>query len=197
LTIQIFTSGRMGSGKDVFADYLVEKHGFVKTAFADGIRRTIREYDPTYKPKSDRQKEIEVGNSFRRWFGDDFWINEALTELARSRRTWVPRGGGWYEEQINNVAGYVISDGRFPLEYEICVKQRGFIHVHIHADATVRKKRLLARDGKFNEEHFYSPDDCQIPITDSTIVLENNGYLEEFYQKIDQLITRLQEVDVK
>lgn len=188
MTIQIFTSGRMGSGKDVFADYLVEKHGFVKTAFADGIRRTIREYDPTYKPKSDRQKEIEVGNSFRRWFGDDFWIQEALRRLCEWEAAL---------EDVLPVNGQVISDGRFPLEYEICVKQRGFIHVHIHADADVRKKRLLARDGKFNEEHFMSPADCQIPITDSTIVLDNNGYLEEFYQKIDHLITRLQEADGK
>jgi dephospho-CoA kinase len=184
MTIQIFTTGRMGAGKDVFADYLVQKHGFVKAAFADGIRRVIQEYDPDYIPKSDRQKEIEVGNSFRRWFGDDFWIQEALTEL---------RSQSLMSRRLHPVQGYVISDGRFPLEYEICVKQRGFIHVHIHADADVRRKRLLARDGKVIDEHFYSPDDCQIEITPSTIVLENNYSLTEFYQKIDRLIEQLKE----
>jgi dephospho-CoA kinase len=186
MTIQIFTTGKMGAGKDVFADYLVQKYGFVKTAFADGIRRVIREYDPTYKPKSDRQKEIEVGNSFRRWFGDSFWIDEALTELEHKDTECALALGHTFN-------GYVISDGRFPLEYEICVKQRGFIHVHIHADADVRRKRLLARDGKVIDEHFYSPDDCQIEITPSTTVLENNYSLTEFYQKIDRLIEQLKE----
>jgi dephospho-CoA kinase len=190
MTIKIFTTGRMASGKDVFADYLVQKHGFVKAAFADGIRRVIREYDPTYKPKSDRQKEIEVGNSFRRWFGDNFWINKALTDLrAQSGYYKFSIGGAVHHRLLNQV----ISDGRFPLEYEICVKQRGFIHVHIHADADVRRKRLLARDGKVIDEHFYSPDDCQIEITPSTIVLENNYSLTEFYQKIDRLIEQLKE----
>lgn len=184
MTVQIFTTGRMGSGKDEFAKYLEyhRNHSFIRVAFADGIRRMIKRYSPDYVMKSDRALEIDVGNTMRRWFGDNVWIEEALRDAAD--QYW---SDGYYGKGET-----VISDGRFPMEYEECVVKGGFTHVHIDADEEIRLQRLMDRDGNVKDEHFYSADDCQIPVTESTIVLSNNGTLDEFHQQIDTLIERLQ-----
>lgn len=39
-------AGRKGSGKDTVGDYLVARHGFVRVAFADPVKRVARDLWP-------------------------------------------------------------------------------------------------------------------------------------------------------
>lgn len=168
--VALFLTGRMGAGKDVVADYLVDKYNFTKTAFANGIRDLITRYNPFYIPKSNRLLEIDVGNTMRAWFGDDIWIKSALSK------------------EFMNSINTVVSDGRFPLEYKICVEEAGFRHIHIDASTDIRLQRIYKRDGRVDHNLFYSPDDCQIPLTRNTTVIINNGSLEDLYEVLDGLM---------
>jgi len=100
-------SGTARSGKDTVADYLVEKHGYVKMAFADPIREALyrlnpeitdmsglvygfqqavdlfgwedmKEYFPRYRVLMQRMG-TEVG---REIFGDDIWVDAAMKRMG-------------------------------------------------------------------------------------------------------------------
>lgn len=43
MVVLIGLSGRIGSGKDTVADYLVEQHGFIKLAFADSLKHVVNQ----------------------------------------------------------------------------------------------------------------------------------------------------------
>ena len=102
-------SGYAQSGKDTFANILVEKYGYTRIAFADPIRKLLYEMDPlvpkgygdsvinyrlqdmvdTYgwdKVKVDfpevRRLLQDVGLGARKLFGDTFWIYQALSDVA-------------------------------------------------------------------------------------------------------------------
>jgi hypothetical protein len=100
-------SGYAQSGKDTVANILVEKHGYTRVAFADPIRKLLYEMDPlvphedneiSYRLQDlvdsygwDKAKvefpEVrrllqELGVGARKLFGDTFWINEALFDVA-------------------------------------------------------------------------------------------------------------------
>jgi hypothetical protein len=107
-------SGYAQSGKDTIANILVEKHGYTRVAFADPIRKLLYEMDPlvphednliTYRLQDlvdsygwDKAKvefpEIrrllqELGVGARKLFGDTFWINEALFDVAPNDKVVV------------------------------------------------------------------------------------------------------------
>jgi hypothetical protein len=102
-------SGYAQSGKDTVANILVEKYGYRRVAFADPIRGLLYNMDPLIplgygtsvinyrlqdlvdaygweKTKVDypevRRLLQELGVGARELFGDTFWINEALWNVA-------------------------------------------------------------------------------------------------------------------
>lgn len=114
-------SGWARSGKDTVADYLVQKHGFVKISFADQMRTALYNLNPNIdlggykislrvavdmmgweelKSQSDDLRGLmqrmgtDVG---RQMWGDDFWVNAAMKNL-------------------NGKQKYVFSDVRYPNE---------------------------------------------------------------------------------
>lgn len=118
-------SGYARSGKDTVAEYLVEKYGFVRMAFADPMREALAKLNPwidfgglriplsealritDWDGIKDESTEIrsllqrmgtEVGRSM---FGEDFWVDYALKKAEESGH-----------ERI------VFSDVRFPNEAE-------------------------------------------------------------------------------
>jgi hypothetical protein len=109
-------SGYAQSGKDTVANILVEKHGYRRIAFADPIRKLLYEMDPLVskgygegvinyriqdlvdsygwdKVKVDfpevRRLLQELGVGARKLFGDTFWINEALYDVASDDKVVV------------------------------------------------------------------------------------------------------------
>jgi len=122
---KIILNGRACSGKDTFADYLVEKYGYKKISFADPIYKIAREYfDMTTKNRTLLQA---IGQKFRE-IDPDVWVRAAFREAEK------------YDKCI-------ISDCRQANEYLIA-KEKGFIPFRIHADLEQRIERCIKRDGK-------------------------------------------------
>ncbi|MGJ0846504.1 AAA family ATPase [Tissierella praeacuta] len=162
---KILINGRAGSGKDVFADYLVEKYGFKKITFADGIYDIAYKYfGMTYK---DRGLLQAIGEKMRE-INPLVWVNYTL-KVA---------------EHYDKV---VISDCRRANEYDFLL-EKGFLPIHIEADLGLRIKRLEERDG------FY-PDLSLLENKSETgadgldfIDVDNNNTTHELYRQIDKIM---------
>ena len=116
-------SGQPGHGKDTVADYLVSEFGFTKLAFAkilkdkarvefgltnEQLNGNLKEVDIPLYGKSPRVIMQELGCYYREIY-KDFWVRAVLEEVNGNKK---------YQN------GLVISDVRFPNEYNI-IKQFG------------------------------------------------------------------------
>lgn len=131
--IVIGLTGLAGVGKDTVADYLVEHYGFTKVAFADEMKRVLREMNPILgmdlyntgemillNEALDRYGEHgvkEVYPAYRKYlqsFGTEgirsieanFWVNAAMRKITAK-------------------SNYVFTDVRFPNEAAAIGDARG------------------------------------------------------------------------
>jgi hypothetical protein len=102
MTRLIGIRGGKGAGKDTTADYLVERYGARKYAFADdikvhaiaafdlrpeqvwGTQAQKEEIDPRYQ-LSGRQLMQRIGDGARAAFGDSFWIDRTFAKIFADR----------------------------------------------------------------------------------------------------------------
>lgn len=180
-SIVIGMIGKAGSGKDTVADYVVEKYGFTKIAFADPLKqavqvifdvddnymfdREMRELPlPGWEPWSVRKLLQFVGTELmRNQVDEDIWVKNAASRAKR-------------------ISKCIISDVRFPNEVTDMRKRlegnANMVFVRVtrpgHEDATGGIK------GHASE--------AMIDELDADIDIVNDGTLEDLYEKVDALI---------
>lgn len=131
MTIVIGLTGYAGSGKDFTARVLIEKYGFERIAFADGIKDVLYELNPyvatnehfltplaqivdaegwdVAKQKPDvRQMLQRLGVAARTYIGANIWVDAVFNKMETGKK-------------------YVITDVRFPNEAEAIMKKDGDI----------------------------------------------------------------------
>jgi hypothetical protein len=176
------------AGKDTTVDYLINKKGFTRYAFADPIKRGMREmlgFTDEQLWGSDAQKEAI----------DDFWGISARrmlqlvgTELFQfdihkytqpgqfdvNRSVWVQRFKKEYDEKIlaNPSLKVAISDMRFMHEAQF-IKNMGGIIVKIHRPSIER-----------NDTHASEAEYMRIK---EDILIVNDTTLGDFYKKLDEI----------
>lgn len=128
-TIIVGLMGKIGSGKDTAAEWLVARHGFTRLAFADELRKElVEEYGVPFELFTDRAlKEVpcealggrsprevmrEHGGWRRDVFGEDYWVNKIAAIIHASS---AAKGR------------YVISDVRLPNEYDWIASEEGIL----------------------------------------------------------------------
>lgn len=163
--MKIMINGRSLVGKDETADYLVSKYRFKKIAFSEPLYWI---HNNIFRQKQKNRKLLQAIGQFGRFFYRDIWIKIAL----------------WKSKKYENV---VWSDVRQENEYLIGY-QNGFIPLRVKADLNTRIERCKQRDG-------IEPD---ISLWEKPVEtgadnffyneIENNGSLEELYQKIDKVM---------
>lgn len=162
--------GAKQSGKDSFAQFLVEDHGFARVAFADPMKEILMALDPFIPEPGLRLSVIvkrmgwdfakerypEVRKLLQRLgteagrdiLGKNIWINTAADQIARNVRNGVP---------------VVITDVRFENEYRE-VKEWGGLIVRIE------------RPGLVQVDNHASEQEWRSIVPDHVVV--NNGTLE-------------------
>ncbi len=135
-------SGRMASGKDTTADYIIDRYGGRRMAFADWLKTLARDLICEYfaedvDPWTDKSPKIRrflqiLGTDVMRAYDDDVWVRHAMAEVDRA----VDLG----REHV------VFTDVRFPNEAEAII-ERGGIIIRCDVSEWQRLARLAALYG--------------------------------------------------
>jgi len=191
----ILLSGKKRTGKDTVADYLVKQYNFESRAFANKLRGYAYQFlhyflDYEGAPQvvyNDTLKDIPITNKcgleiqfknealtprkllqylgtdvFRDNFDSDFWVNKVITSLQN-------------HDFVNN---FVITDCRFPNEIDkVKDELENFYNI-----TSIR----IHRNTGLHDTHL--SETALDDYTDFDYVIENNGTLEELYQKVDRIL---------
>lgn len=119
--------GKMGSGKDTIADYLVGKFLGKKIAFAERLKELAKElFNVEKKDKRGRRILQQLGAAMRS-IDEDVWINSLMYNYNPEEFT-------------------VISDIRYLNEARAIINKGGIV-IHIEVPDYIRKERIEKRDG--------------------------------------------------
>ena len=172
-------------GKDTFADYIIEKQGYVKYGFADPLKEACRHiflfndeqlYGEEKEEMDDRwgitprQALQQVGTQMFRQQSHKLFPNSKI----KAGKIWVQRFKLWYKEQIkiNPNIKVILSDIRFQDEADAITELGGSLI-------------SIKRNTKMIDTHLSETGIKKIK-TDYTIT--NNLSLDNYYYKIDLLM---------
>lgn len=175
--------GKARSGKDTVAKYLVNEHGYVKSAFADPVKRAaaamfglseeetfsdeLKEVVIPYWGMSPRQMFQKVGTEGGRdVFGDDLWL-----------RRWMK-----FYDEYHDVSSIVVSDLRFDNEADL-IRERGGLVLHLTSNRPSALTTTAAAHASEAGIKFV-PGDHRI---------HNDGSFQALYAKVDQLLVCLED----
>jgi len=183
ITMLIGIIGKKRSGKDTSGDYLVSNKNFTKYSFANPIKRGAMELfgfteeqvfgdlkdeiDPTWGITPRLVLQIMGTEVFQ------YDMPKYIPELqAFGRGFWVKRFEQWYNQ--NRELDVVICDVRFQHEADAILKMGGQVW-------KVQRPSLVSVDEHASEMEMDL-------ITGVTNILQNDGTLEDLYNKIDSLV---------
>lgn len=184
--------GRKSSGKDTFANYIINKYGFIKYSFADPLKKGVQNFfnltdqqllDEKLKETIDPRWGISPRKLFQ-IIGTDIFQNvlkEYIPELSiNGRNHWVILFNQWFTSQKSDT-NVIIADGRFLHEIEEVKKLGGKVIKIIRPDKN--NNNINKNDIHLSElEIDMIPDE----LIDYIIINDTNN-LDIFHQKIDQL----------
>jgi len=172
--------GKIGSGKDTVAEYLVKKYGFVMVGFGDVTREIAKEkgIEPT------RENLLEIQKEMVSKYGIDYFPKR----IARMIK----------EKKLDRV---VVNGIRRPTDALTLKEEFGedFKLVLVETDPKIRYERMLKR-GRVGDPKqyldFQKQEEAEIKSfgLDKTFkmaekIITNNTSLEDLYKQVDELIS--------
>lgn len=171
-------TGHAGSGKDTAAAYLVEKHGFIRLAFADKLKDLAYRVNPWFvtcdlaylvdnfgwdrakrEDANVRQYLQDLGQAARDTFGDAFWVDQVLTGDVFNSMRWGNR--------------YVITDVRYQNEADVVLDVGGWVY-RIERPGVGPANGHISEMGVLGSGH-----------------ISNDSTVEELHEKLDKLIEEI------
>lgn len=161
----IALTGRLRSGKDTVAAYLVEKYGYTRVAFGDELKRHYHELfgETDTKPREGYQ-----------WFGQtmrerdsDIWTRKCFERID------------WDED----ATAIVISDIRQPNEFS-AVKERGYVVIRVNASEGIRVNRAVHSSDTFNYADLKHDTESHVDTFEVDYDVFNVGSLDELHAQI-------------
>lgn len=173
-----------GAGKDFLCDYLVEKYGYTRYAFADNVKSIAETWFPdSYGSNNEKPRALlqAVGTKFRE-IDEDVWIKAMFQDIDEQEK--IAKQYNFTSESV------VVTDCRMPNEYE-ALKNRGFKFIRVEVDDETRLQRMRDRKDSFTEkdlshdtEQHYSEFECEY-------YLFNQGSKEMAYEQLDAILERI------
>lgn len=201
--------GFIGSGKGSFADILVEKHGFLKESFANGVKdatatvfgwdRAMLEGDNVASRAWREQPDAFWSKKFNKEFTPRLALQLMGTEAGRDvfhENLWIYS----LERRLKEDKDYVIADVRFPNEIKAIQEMGGKV---------IRVKRGPNPDWYYTAFDFnmkastIKPDDSihfsEWAWIGSSLdaVVDNNRTIEDLNKKVDLLVDSLYNIHVE
>lgn len=199
----IAITGFRNAGKDTIADYLVKKYGYTKLSFAGAVKdvaSVVFDWDrdmlegSTVESRLKREivdewwsKRLGIKNLTPRWvlqnFGTELFRNHFHDEI------WIAN----LERKIMKYDKVVITDCRFPNEYDMVKKYDGTI-ISVFRDDVPEwfndiKNDTIKHPPCISGHELHSSDWLWIKFnTDFTVY--NNSTLNNLYEQVDDIIFR-------
>ena len=170
-------SGKMGSGKDEAAEYLKEKYSGTKYSFAKPIYDILHyaQFICGFEYKKDRKLLQFIGTEWARNIDKDVWVKIALLNIESAKES----------AKESSKENFFITDLRHLNELK-ALKEHNWICIQIKRDAID-----LDRAGTGNINHSSELELENISADHWDFVIENNGTLSEFHQKLDDIVDTL------
>jgi dephospho-CoA kinase len=172
----IALTGKARAGKDTVAEYLVERYGYSRFAFADDIKRIAKDIFPWRfaDGKKDRELLQQFGQNMRK-IDPDVWVRRLFLKLDLLMAHGVIP---------------VITDLRMPNEYAAC-REWGFVIIRIDADDEIRRKRMIECGDVFRNENINHKTERFVEGFDVDFRVENNGDIESLYEQVDEIMKKI------
>lgn len=138
-------TGLKAGGKDTFADYMRDNHGFRVLRVSDAVRAEAREQDGLDDPTTDQLQD--VGNRGRERGGDGYWAKRLLKMAEEEGVGMLVVNGIRHPEEFDEL-----------LRYASAHSHTEFYGVAVTAPTWARYKRLTSR-GKVDDDYIVSPED--------------------------------------
>ena len=174
------------AGKDTALAYFQNKHGFYSSSLSDRIREELV-----------RQGKEITRDSLQRVAGE---MREKFGPMVLAERTWA-------DVLNHNSKKAIVGSLRGTEEVEFFRKQTPSFHlIFIDADEKIRFERMVARskatgrkdpvtweefNGMMQREQYGDGRNIPATIKMADFTVENNGTLEEFEKKLDELLKQL------
>ncbi|MCR8983089.1 AAA family ATPase [Brevibacillus laterosporus] len=173
-SIKLALCGKMRSGKDTVAAYLVEHYDFIPYAFGDGIKRVCRELFPEQVANGKKPRALLQGvGQAMRVIDPDVWIKRTMREV--------------YQAQGFDV---VITDLRQPNEYA-CLYTEGYVIIRVNTSDDVRIDRMRSAGDTFDLADFTHDTERYVDMFAVHYELNNNGSVCDLYEQIDVMMREI------
>lgn len=206
-------SGFIGEGKGTVADYLVEKHNFIKSSFADSLKDATSAifHWPRKLLEGDTKESREFREEKDEWWSEVLgrtitprWVLQYVgTEVFRDNfhsDIWLLSAFKKYLESDND---FVFADARFPNELDFIQKKRGYTiavqrgkrpdwwDIAIEAnDGCEQAQSTLSQYGVHPSEYKWIGHEFDFELT-------NNGSLESLYDSVDDMMRKIRNLQSK
>jgi dephospho-CoA kinase len=174
-------TGRIGSGKDTVAKYLVDKYGGQSLSYSDALKEVLEIYNlPTT-----RENQQKLSTILRQNFSEDILANAMEKKVASSEGPVIA---------ITNV--------RREADIEDIRKMSGFFLIYVEAEYKIRYQRYVLRnqsqgDTQMTDEEFSKKDNAESEAQieglkeKAAFVITNNGTLEELYAQTEEVWNKI------
>jgi hypothetical protein len=185
---------RAQSGKDTCGQYLVDRHGYKRVAFADPLKRAAMQIfglteqqcygskanKETVDPRwgfTPRYAMQTLGEKLRVIFGEDVWVKSAEAQILNTKiDRSMPKGEIAISlDHVTYSGGVVITDVRYPNEAQM-IRSLGGIVVRVDRPSL----------GPLTDAH---PSETSMEGFDYDDVILNDGSLEALYAQVDRIIS--------
>lgn len=173
--------GKLRSGKDAFADYLVEHHGYVKMGMSDVLHESAMAMNPIIHVGDRdvfRYQDVtaELGYVAAKEEYPEYraFLQRMGTEFGRNilgEHTWVGLTMSRILDQFEQGSDVVVTGIRFPNELQM-IRDIGGRSIWINRPGLVTA-----------EAHAQHASETGVTAEDFDIVIQNDGDLDELYAK--------------
>lgn len=169
--------GGIRSGKSHFASIMEKEFGFKRVSFADSLREYLADilaYSDKYDEDVKDVTMLQKFGQFCRTLDEDVWVQHVDAKVFKHKNEGI-------------YPGIVIDDLRQPNEYK-WARDNGFIIVRVQASETQRYKRAIEAGDKISKDNFSFETESHYQSFDVDYELYNDGTLEEYSQKVIDLM---------
>jgi dephospho-CoA kinase len=174
-------TGTFAAGKDEAARYLEEEKGFEHYSTADILREKVREEGLD----TNRETLRVFVNSLRKEKGDDYLAREAVKRIRGDKAAISAIRSIGEVDYLKSLKDFklIFVDAPIELRYDR-IKDRKRAGEEQLTFEMFQEKEMLEMSGQSSQRLDYSKEKADL-------IIENAGTLEEFHQKIDNLLTSI------